>query len=283
MVSFQPGLQPNTQQAHDDLANLFSRNMTFNPELRNSTTKETPRQEPEVPAVTQPIIYSISQHYHHSAHVKPQTQEPTNGGQVQPQRHSSESPQSELSPNEVILRNYGIDPNVLTPSQMQLFRIADDTQKLRLIELWCICPPSKPEEVPALAWNSTSVDHEEQLARMRYERQHAVMSLDGTTVQAGNGTWSQQTGSESEPYMVSGYEDHTRTEFERQPTDNRSRYTYNPFGAALSGTYSRATDPVYQGPDYNLQQQQQLDMASQYGAYEQNRGRPAELDAMDVM
>lgn len=279
-------MQPNTQQAHDDLASLFSRNLTFNPELRASAPKETPRQEPTpAPVVTsQPIVYSISQHYHHSAHtVKPVGQHEDASVQEQPQRSSSEPLQSEVSP-ETILRNYGIDATTLTPSQLQLFRIADEPQKLRLIELWSICPPNGGEEIPSLAWSSTTMEREEHLAQMRYERLqlNSVMSLDGTNVQTGDGRWTQQNASDSEPYMTSGYEELMRRENERHAMENRSRDVYSHFGTAVGGpSYSPATDPVYMGLGL-VRQQQQMDMATQYGAFEHFRGG-AEVDAMDVM
>uniref|UniRef100_A0A1Y1N8S6 Uncharacterized protein n=1 Tax=Photinus pyralis TaxID=7054 RepID=A0A1Y1N8S6_PHOPY len=267
MVSVQPGMQANAQQVQDDLANLFSRNLTFNPDFHLSAQKETPRQEPTPAApVSQPIVYSISQHYHHSAHTaKPASQLSENQGQYRPQRPSSEPPQSEISPMEMILRSYGVDPAVLTPSQVQLFRVADDPQKLRLIELWSICPPNRAEDIPSLAWSSTTLDQEEHLAQMRYERQHnSTMSLDGTLVQTDNGKWTQQVSAESEPYMISGD-------------------VYNHYGTAVgSNRYSRSTDPVYKGPDYG-QQQQQLEMAVQYGAFEQFRNASMPVDAMDVM
>ncbi|POR36582.1 Uncharacterized protein TPAR_03272, partial [Tolypocladium paradoxum] len=278
-------MQPNAQQVHDDLASLFSRNLTFNPELRASAPKETPRQEPTpAPVSSQPIVYSISQHYHHSAHTaKLAGQQEDASVQEQPQRPSSEPPQSEASP-ETILRNYGIDAATLTPSQLQLFRIADEPQKLRLIELWSICPPNRGEEIPSLAWSSTTLEQEEQLARMRYERleQNQVMSLDGTNVQTGDGRWTQQTAADSEPYMTSGYEELMRRENERYAMDSRSRDVYSHFGTAVGGPgYTAATDPVYMGPDF-VRQQQQIHMATQYGAFEHFRGG-AEVDAMDVM
>lgn len=286
MVSVQPGMQANAQQVQDDLANLFSRNLTFNPDFHVSAQKETPRQEPTPAApVSQPIVYSISQHYHHSAHTaKPAAQLSENQGQYQPQRPSSEPPQSEISPMEMILRSYGVDPAVLTPSQVQLFRVADDPQKLRLIELWSICPPNKAEDIPSLAWSSTTLDQEEHLAQMRYERQHnPTMSLDGTLIQTDNGKWTQQVSAESEPYMITGYEELMRREYERQSIDTNARDVYNHYGTAVgSNRYSRSTDPVYKGPDYD-QQQQQLEMAVQYGAFEQFRNASMPVDAMDVM
>lgn len=285
MVSVQPGMHGNAQQAQDDLANLFYRNMTFNPDFHASTPKDISMHEPTVniPGPTaQPIVYSVSQHYNHSAHIaKPAPQK--QAGQ-QTQRPSSEPPQTEFSPVEVILRNYGLDPNILTPSQLQLFRTADDAQKLRLLELWSICPPNKAEDIPALAWSSTSVDKEEQMARLRHERQqNTTMSLDGTLVQTVEGRWTQQIqATDSEPYIVSGYEELMRREYEQQATTDRLRDVYNHFGSAVRGChYSRATDPVYRGAEYHAQQQK-LYMASQYEACEQFRGVHAEVDAMDM-
>ncbi|KHN99983.1 uncharacterized protein MAM_01907 [Metarhizium album ARSEF 1941] len=279
-------MQANAQQVQDDLANLFSRNLTFNPDFHVSAQKDTLRQEPAPLApVPQPIVYSISQHYHHSAHTAKAAAQPyENHGQCQPQRPSSEPPQSELSPMEMTLRSYGIDPAVLTPSQVQLFRIADDPQKLRLLELWSICPPSRAEDIPSLAWSSTTLDQEEHLAKMRYERQHnPAMSLDGTQVQTADGKWTQHMAAESEPYMTSGYEELMRREYERQSVDNKARDVYNHYGTAVgSDRYTRSNDPVYKGPDYD-QQQQHSEMAAQYGAFEQLRNASMPSDAMDFM
>ncbi|KAG6007167.1 hypothetical protein E4U21_006270 [Claviceps maximensis] len=283
MVTVQTGMQYNFQQVQDDLAHLFSRNMTFSPNAHVSRSKEIYKQEPtlHLPASDcQPIIYSVSQHYNHSAHIaRSSAQQSQEQVQTQSQRRSSEPPQTELSPVEDILRNHGLDPAILTPSQLQLFRVADDAQKLRLLELWSIFPPHKAEEIPALAWSSTSVDQEEQMARLRYERhQNITMSLDGTSVQAAGGQWTQQNEvPHSEPYMSSGYEELMRREHERQSNEHKSRDVYTPFGSAVGGCHSsKATDPVYRGcfPTGQQQQQRQLEMSSHYGA--------ATMD-MDVM
>ncbi|KAK2600270.1 hypothetical protein QQS21_004989 [Conoideocrella luteorostrata] len=292
MVSIQSGMHGTPQQVQDDLASLFSRNMSFSPEFHALTPKDVPRQEPPAtvpspPPANQRIVYSVSQHYNHSAHIaRPACQqaENTNTAQPQVQRPSSEPPQTEHVSTEAMLRTYGLEPALLTPSQLQLIRIADDPQKLRLLELWSICPPNKAEDIPALAWSSTSLDQEEQMARMRYERlQNPTMSLDGTSVQTGDSRWIQHSvASESEPYMVSGYDELMRREYERQSIDNQTRNMCSHFGSAIGGNdYSRATDPVYKGPEYNAQQQQ-LDMAAQYGAFEQSRGSYMDDDAMDM-
>ncbi len=82
-------------------------------------------------------------------------------------------------------------------------------------------PPTNSGDSPALAWTSTTLEQEETLARLRWERREqegqltagtmTAMSLDGTPVptpmQGGDGRWLDlQSQSYMEPYMMSGYE-----------------------------------------------------------------------------
>lgn len=253
-------------QAHDELAALFARNLTFNPDVQASIPRQELNQHYNSiasPSEAQNIVYSVSQHYNHTAHIASPSAEADHV------RRSSEPSQSDAASNERILRIHGVDPATLTPSQLQLFKVADAPQQRRLIELWSICPPNQAGEIHSLAWSSTTLDQEEQLAHARYERsqlQQAV-SLDGTVVQTSNGQWHQQPAPEPEPYMSSGYEELMRREQERE---ERKRQQYN-----------KATDPVYRGPDF-AREQQQMEMASQYGAFEQFRVA-GQVDAMDVM
>ncbi|KAM0427499.1 hypothetical protein ACHAPT_007459 [Fusarium lateritium] len=266
MVSIQPNMQ-----MQDDLAALFSRNLTFNPEpapVPAPVAHQEHRQEPATP-----IVYS-SVHYTHSAHIaRPQV-----AHQEQP-RPSSEPPQTEGPSVETVLQYHGVNPRTLTPSQLQLFKVADPPQQERLIELWNICPPNNGGDIPALAWSSTTVEQEEQLARLRFEtssRQHQqVMSLDGTPVQAGDGRWVQSPEADMEPYMASGYEELMRRERERQAMDSQPRSTYDNCGPS----YTHATDPVYMGPDF-ARQQQMMEMATQYGAYQGFRAPETDMDVV---
>ncbi|PHH74411.1 hypothetical protein CDD82_4946 [Ophiocordyceps australis] len=260
-------MQPNAQHVSDELASLFSRTLTFNPSLCTQELSQQDSPSAPVPA-SSPITYSISQHYNHSAHIAR-----AQAARAQAQHQSSSSPFLEPALNRVpssedFLRNHGIDAAVLTPSQLQLFRIAEAAQKLRLVELWSICPPNRGDAISVSAWNSTTLENEEQLARLRFENhQHGqIMSLDGTPVQMSNGSWSQSSASapssESEPYMLSGYQELMRRENERRAMENRSTSSYSHFDAA--------------------RQQQQMDMATQYGAF-QHLHATSEMDAMDVM
>lgn len=267
MMSF----QPNTQQAHDELAALFSRNLTFSSDYEASIPRQQAASHVDssyAPSSPQQTAYSISQHYNHSAHaVNPSTEDEL-------ERASSEPSHGDSMSAERILRIHGVDPSNLTPSQLQLFKVAEAPQQRRLIELWSICPPSHAADIPSLAWSSTTVEHEEQLARSRHENSQLTeaVSLDGTVIQTSNGQWHQQMTPEPEPYMSSGYEELMRREQEREAKK---------MAQANAQAYTRATDPVFMGPDY-ARQLQQMEMASQYGAFEQFRGN-GHADAVDVM
>jgi hypothetical protein len=252
-------------QAHDELAALFARNLTFNPDAQASVPRHEGAQHLDAfasPSSAQNVVYSVSQHYNHSAHIV----NPSSEGELG--RPSSEPTQSDTMNCDKILRIHGVDPMTLTPSQIQLFKVADAPQQRRLIELWNICPPNNAADIPSLAWSSTTVAQEEHLARARYEslQMGQAVSLDGTVVQTSNGQWHQEQ--ESEPYMSTGYEELMRREREREAREKMR-------------AYSQATDPVFMGPDY-ARQQQQMEMASQYGAFEHYRGA-GQADAMDVM
>ena len=286
MVSFQP-----TMQANDELAALFFRNLTFNPGPQQQPAwkpaDNEPKQLPHESGITSPdhssnpITYSISQHYTHSAHLtqqiaQPQDQQP--GGQ-EPQRRSSEPPQSETV--EMILLHHGISHTQLSPSQLQLFRISDNSARERLIDIWSAAPPSTTQDNPSLAWSTTTLEQEEFWARQRYEQrqqteapvQDTSMSLDGTQVQAQDSRWlSAYQSAGAEPYMMSGYEELMRRENQRQ-AEEQSKTSFSPYGSAVGAQrYSQATDPVYKntGAGWNTEQQQ-AEMENQSGSFQQHR------------
>ncbi|KAI1400485.1 hypothetical protein F4819DRAFT_461257 [Hypoxylon fuscum] len=264
--------QPNIQ-SNDDLAAMFSRNMTLQPQPVQQS-RETPRTPDPEPQIT----YSITQHYHHSGHLARQDEPP-----VEPQRPASEPPQTQQPSAESILNKHGIDHSTLSAAQIELFKTADDSQKLRLIQLWQICPPTNTQDSPGVAWNSTTLEQETLLARLCYERKMAeeeqrnsMMSMDGTPltpVQTGDGRWIAM--SDAEPYIMSGYEALARREYEEsakqqyQEAMSVPKDVYNHFGTAVGGpTYRPATDPVY---DSDWARQQQA-MENQYGAFQQMDG-----------
>lgn len=255
-------------QAHEDLAALFSKNLTLDP------AQQAPQEDPK-------IVY-ISQHYNHSAHLARQQAEES---QPSP-RPASEPPQPEHATVEATLRGSGVDPFCLSMPQLQLFRAADESQQLRLIELWRICPPTNSNDNPALTWSFTTIEQEEALAKMRYDQQRQqddqIMSLDGTPltpIQAGDGRWiATQDQHYMEPYMASGFEDMARREYEESARRahaeamERPKDVYQNSDAAVGAPiYNHATDPAYKTTTATFDWTQQAHMANQYGTMMQLR------------
>ncbi|KAL2757367.1 hypothetical protein ACRALDRAFT_2039812 [Sodiomyces alcalophilus JCM 7366] len=311
--------QPN-MQVHDDLAALFSRNLTFHPELQSQAQEQQPRTAVEETSMldtprgpptdyhtvatathpssnpnTKPITYSISQHYTHSAHLHRQAESQPQQEQQQPaqethlqQRRSSEPAQPEQLTVEIVLSQSGVDPTVLSPSQLQLFRISDSPQQARLVELWRVAPPTSYQDNPSLAWTTTTYEQEERWAKLRYDRaleatrarqnDNLIMSLDGTPVQTDDSRWLASSNN-VEPYMMSGYEELMLREQEREQrrqAESRPQNVYSHFGTAVGGVgnqaYSRATDPVYKGS------------ISDWPVHQQPFAAPAgNMEAMEIM
>jgi hypothetical protein len=235
----------------EDLALLFARNLS----LQNPPPYVAPKEEPA--PVEEPFTYSISRHYHHSAHVAQQA----------PSRPASEPPQTDQLTVEIILARHGVDASTLFPSQLELFKTADTGQQMRLIELWRICPPDYGGHALAQDlgnWPSTSFQQEEAMAKLRYERLmlEERMSRTGgdqqsmdsdtmsdssnttplTPIQGGDGRWSMQSHI-AEPYMQSGYEALAHREYEASAGPSKDVYSH--FGNSVGGNYKPATDPVY--------------------------------------
>lgn len=221
----------------DDLSNLFARQM--------------------VVANPAPIVYSITQHYHHSAHRAP----------VAVERPRSEPAPVRVPSAEDILTSNGVDPASLFPSQITLFKQADDDQKRRLIELWQIAPPEYGNHALAQdleTWPPTSMDREVEMAKLRYDRLH--QAAKNQQMHAYQQHVSEPDQQQAEPYVVSGYEMLAQREYEQQ----RNLNTYSPLGSAVGG-YKQATDPAYMDNDWwvRSQQQQQQPLEHQYGSFQQ--------------
>ncbi|KAJ6044654.1 uncharacterized protein N7446_002848 [Penicillium canescens] len=98
------------QKMQDDLADLFDRQMTM------AQLHDPNKDELTSPSLAPPISYSITQHYHHSAH--------------------KVTPNVPIQASIDVLRHYGLDPSTMTPSQLNLFDNADTEQRERLIQTW---------------------------------------------------------------------------------------------------------------------------------------------------
>lgn len=263
-----------TQQ--DELAQLFAQNMYLQQapagqqqqqQQQNSSVQET--QQPPEGKIETPVHFA-SAHYTHTAHVRSETQsEPSRS--PPPPYHEASMPEAMAE----TLRQHSIDPLALLPNQINLFLNADYEQRLRLLELWRISPPSYPLEKHLqiqAQWVPTSMEREANEARDRYETQMCPRNVPqeehmvDTIVmdEAGQGFQpaarmraasiaegvSPTRPSEAEPYIVNGYE----------IAQNKHH-----------------VDPVYavglwQAPSYgHAVQQPQTTMEDQYGMYEQIR------------
>jgi hypothetical protein len=126
-----------------------------------------------------------------------------------------------------ILRQHSIDPSTLLPNQIELFANAQYEQRLRLLELWRIAPPSYPTQALRHegAAHLTSLELEAQRAKLRYEQQ----------MQQPRSVAIPET---AEPYMLSGYEQqHSRQQDHRS---SLSQSAMDPVYAGSTGLWSAA-------------------------------------------
>ncbi|KAL1645651.1 hypothetical protein SLS61_008211 [Didymella pomorum] len=231
----------------DELAQLFAANMHLSQNAQQHQQIQQPQpetvlqKEQEAPKA---IVYASS-HYTHSHHVVPT-------------RSVSEPPRTQIELSElgtILLRN-SINPEMLFPSQVELFQNADDDQRLRLLELWRISPPQGRQGYPEGSdynmsrqlydWPPTSLAQEEAMAKLRYEKtqQEEQKARELST--------SPQV---AEPYMMSGYDMLAKREYEQ----------------SAEPSYTQATDPVYNSSNSNGLWQKNVgsisDMENNYGAY----------------
>lgn len=281
----------------DELSRLFEQSMSFAPApapgpapAPTPPPKYTPPPQQDAPkrANSEPITY-ISTHYHHSGHIAPPATRmaspplSTSGVGGPP---LSTSPHLDRTELESILTHNGINPSILFPSQLTLFQSADEDQRQRLLELWRIVPPTYAEHERVWesgVWPETSLEQEEAMARVRYEnlvaeKEHELRCsqhnpedamMDGLAAMPVQPV-SMGLGRSAEPYMLSGYEQLARREYEEQARMQMSAHE----GMALQETtrYNQATDPVYLRPGTAKSEKGVVqDMENQYGAFEAMR------------
>src|SRR5690348_7923362 len=122
----------------EELSRLFSASMSLC-EQQHVAQQQQALQSPEQIANSQPITY-ISQHYTHSYHVAPIRQSQNLAQNAEIDVNASDP--------EAILIQHNINPASLFPSQFDLFKNGDGNQRLRLIQLWSISPPTGRQGVP---------------------------------------------------------------------------------------------------------------------------------------
>lgn len=213
----------------DELATLMTQRLHIDNNVNYRGQPELPPTPPQ-PESQPPMTY-ITQHYHHSAHL------------------AAPTPPTEDAILGEELARHGIDASVLFPSQRNLFRQAQPEQRLRLIQLWSIAPPSYGNQQLArdLA-NSppTSMQQEEEAARSRY------ISIQAETVNS-----SLEQRHNAEPYITCGYSTspHVSVAMKEAGVDSRTR------------EYSRAFDPSYQSREWWIHEPQPIE--HQYGMVQQ--------------
>ncbi|KAI9772261.1 MAG: hypothetical protein M1840_001010 [Geoglossum simile] len=265
------GLSPQTQQTdmHEDLVALFSRTLTFSnqaqivQEIPADKTQPQPETNPQ--SVGKPA-YSVSQHYHHSAHLAssaPPSVAPS---------PALEEPNTDVTTAEIILSRNGVDPTTLLPEQLALFRQADVSQKMRLVELWRISPPNASAHELG-NWAQTNLKQGEGMAMADGKRDHEdqekldILMHEQHLEQPGNAWAEQGRGSnqsaglvpisdgdgrnveydhqqdEAEPYILSGYESLAKRDYDEQDAqmDTESQHirsSYSPLGSAVGGEWT---------------------------------------------
>ncbi|KAK3677705.1 hypothetical protein LTR78_002555 [Recurvomyces mirabilis] len=297
---------------HDELAQLFAQNMQLSYQAAAAQQQHQQQQQQQEPVQVQhipqlsekqeeaPIAY-ISTHYTPTAHLRPDTtsDEPSRSPPPPYNDDGLHMPEAMAQ----TLRDHSINPSTLLPNQIQLFANADYEQRLRLLELWRIAPPSYPMEQFSRGqtgeWAPTSVQQEEDEARMRYEQNmhgrgfagHEEHMLDtyipndavpiSPIREAGETAWppaarmraasiaaGRKLGgggggdANAEPYMSNGYQ---------------SAQSVDPVYAAAAGLWQA---PSYAQAIQQQQQQQQQEQEHQYGMFEQIRNH-ADWEAMN--
>lgn len=267
----------------DDLAVLFSRNLTFANSAQPLVNSRDSTIQADEALPVQPITY-ITQHYHHSAHAVPSA--------LQSPILSPSTVDFDQTSPAAILTQHNIEPSALFPSQLTLFQHADYDQRLRLIQLWRISPPSYGGHALAQElgnWPPTSLKQEEEMAQIRYERtlseqrtlqgQNKANEMEQDCEGTMLGSQDRVGRPNAEPYIVSGYEtlaqrDYDLQAHERQQTD--VVLDHYPLQQSMDDrSHSQATDPVYRGQQWwhNFMGSQALE--NQYGAFDQlNRFEP---------
>lgn len=240
------------QTQHDELAALFAQRMNFaNSAMQQQHQQQhqhqhqgapvehllpaPPEEKLASPHYEAPVTFTSS-HYTHTTHIRPSGEASSESSHSPPPPYH-ESPMPEAMAQ--LLLQHSIEPSSLLPNQIHLFANADYEQRLRLVELWRIAPPSYlplKEHVHA-SWAPTTMKQEEDSARLRYEnamiarerREHSLMEFNthlepmSPIRELGETPWppaarmraasiassrpSTRHNGDPEPYMVTGYQD----------------------------------------------------------------------------
>ncbi|KAL4913188.1 hypothetical protein BDW62DRAFT_193067 [Aspergillus aurantiobrunneus] len=195
-------------KAQDDLVSLFNTHMNMEP-------SPIPAKK-EAPMFPQ-ISYSITQHYHHSAHVAQRT---ADLGIVK--GNTSSGTNRTTGRVFEMLRHHNINPTSLSSSQLDLFANAVVEQQSRLIQMWQICP--EPNE------RVLEINQPTQAAFAK-----GLEMCDSTQ----EPTDDDNAHPFAEPYMLAGYDFDIR-DFEARKVAHLTNEPTTGFPYRLS------SDPIYQ-------------------------------------
>ncbi|PWY76344.1 hypothetical protein BO94DRAFT_197308 [Aspergillus sclerotioniger CBS 115572] len=240
-------------ELQDDLAALFEKRMSigvpFPPEEDQGV---------QHPPIASPEMYSISQHYHHSAHLVRENAT----------RPSTEGTNGAISET---LRQHNVDPSTLSPKQMELFEHAMPEQQSRLIQIWQISSEHSYATTSSVVGRNQS-----DLGTADVASTVAIVSTPfGWTTRSGDREMCDvPVRSESEddvhqyaePYMVTGYE----TMPQRSNGLSASQPTHIVAEPTTGSPYKLASDPIYyaQGRRWWESTQPGL-MEYQYGLFDE--------------
>ncbi|KAL2864545.1 uncharacterized protein BJX67DRAFT_360788 [Aspergillus lucknowensis] len=193
-------------KAQDDLVALFNTHM-------NMEVPTLPGRK-EIQISSPPVTYSITQHYHHSAHVA--------------QRANTSGPgqRDDISRFNVgfkwvfeTLKRQNVDPSSLSPGQLELFANAMPEQQSRLIQMWQICPEPGAGARGGLQVSQVASTNDLEMDDLASERDSA------------HGF--------AEPYMLSGYD--------LIAGESRARRVAPLANEPTTGSpYNLSRDPIYQ-------------------------------------
>ena len=164
----------------ENFADMFAQKLNFSTYTsENAPAVQSPSSSTEDGNQDTKTVYSISQHYHHSAHLAPKASDiPLSGTplySVSPERSSS----------IYILAENGVTPASLLRSQITLFEQSSDEQRSRLLDLWRLAPPNYTSNGgQELADNIgeyqvMTLEQEEELALVRHQKNMQIKADPG--------------------------------------------------------------------------------------------------------
>ena len=155
----------------ETLAEMFAHKMNFSAYSGKSVLPvHSPISNMQDSSQDTKLVYSISQHYHHSAHVVCAGSDAS----LSEMTLSSDSPERP-SITDILIQN-GVQPSSLLRSQITLFESSTDEQRSRILDFWRLAPPNYTanggqELADRLGeYQVMTLEQEEELAFLRHQR-----------------------------------------------------------------------------------------------------------------